>query len=582
MRLSESSLIKKIKKKPNQDRISDMKRYQSRLKVMSEPLFFWEIERETGWSEVKQAIRNSVTPEKYNRLMNFFSFPLPIVSIANDISEDLNRVFNGRNANFSVQYPNKRAEQQTEQLLMMLKTREWIEKHGRRVFKCQPQTIVVIDKDASGIPFYLSVGLDKLIGFECDEHDEFKYIIFDHSHGEDERGKFKKIAFYDDEFYRVIEEINGVMTLIVENPHNLGFCPCRWFVDESLNSNDKVKRYAPLSPVLGTMSEWSQFYAYSYYAEHYGVFPVVEFASPICEDEHCVNGYVSYPLENGGMSVPSTCPSCSKNKFNGAGTSIKINPRIDNDENDSSGYFRFISPPTQNLEFEQTKQDHRENFIKVNTTGFNDVISRDAVNVDQVRSLMEDRKKPLLKLAGFLNRLHTWMIETSVKLAINTDVKVHANYGTEWFLLTEKQLQELFKGAKDSGLPESEIDQIYNLLIETKYKGQPQTVRKLMIENNLNPQPYQSIAECFELAKNGVMTQSDLYLKANLIKFIKRFERENGSIVEFGSDITFEQKINIILNTFKNYANDENENTNEESQNDDGESVEQQGNTESD
>jgi hypothetical protein len=74
-----------------------MMMYQSRLKVMSEPLFFWEIEQESGWSEVKQAIRNSVTPEKYNRVMNFFSFPLPVVSIANDISEDLNRVFNGRN-----------------------------------------------------------------------------------------------------------------------------------------------------------------------------------------------------------------------------------------------------------------------------------------------------------------------------------------------------------------------------------------------------------------------------------------------------------------------------------------------------
>ena len=73
-----------------------------------------------------------------------------------------------------------------------------------------------------------------------------------------------------------------------------------------------------------------------------------------------------------------------------------------------------------------------------------------------------------------------------------------------------------------------------------------------------------------------------MYLKANLIKFIKRFERENGSIVQFGSDITFEEKINTILNTFKNYAIDENENTNEESQDDDGQSVNQQGNTESD
>lgn len=582
MRLSESSLLKKIKTKPNRDKIQDMMRYQSRLRVMSEPLFYWEIEQETGWSEIKQAIINSVSKEKYQRVMNFFSFPLPVVSISNDICEDLNRVFNGRNANFSIQYPNKRAESQTTELLLMLKTRQWIEKKGRKVFKNQPQTVVVIDKDNSGIPFYLSVGLDKLIGYDENENEEFNYIIFEHSEGEDDQGKFKKIAFYDDEFYRVIEERSGVMTLIVENSHNLGYCPARWFVDETLNSRDKAKMFNPLAPVLGSMSEWSQFYAYSYYAEHYGVFPVVEYAAAVCEEENCKNGYVSYPLENGGMSKPVACASCSSNKFNGAGTSIKINPRIDNDENDSSGYFRFISPPTENLEFEQTKQDHRENFIKVNTTGYNDVISRDAVNADQVRSLMEDRKKPLLKLAGFLNRLHVWMVETAVKLAINTDVKVHANYGTEWFLLTEKQLQELFKGAKEAGLPESEIDQIYNLLIETKYKGQPQTVQKLIIENNLNPQPYQSVKECFDLVKNGVMTQADLYLKANLIKFIKRFERENGSIVDFGSGITFEQKINIILNTFKNYANDENENENEENQNNTGESVEQQGTSDSD
>ena len=559
MRLSESSLIDKIKKKPNSDKIHEMRRYQSRLKVMAEPLFFWEIEQESGWSEVKQAIRNSVTEEKYNRVLNYFSYPLPIVSIANDISEDLNRVFNGRNANFSVQYPNKRAEAQSRDLLMHLNTREWIEKHGRKVFKCQPQTIVVVDKDTTGVPYYLSIGIDKLIGYDCDEYDEFKYIIFEHSEGVDDLGKFKKIAFYDDEFYRVIEQRSGQMSLITENAHGLKYCPARWFVDESLNSRDKAKRYAPLSPVLGTMSEWTQFYAYSFYAEHYGVFPVVEFAAAVCEEEFCTNGMVSYPLESGGMSTPTNCPSCTKNKFNGAGTAIKINPRIDNEENDSSGYFRFISPPTANLEFEQTKQDHRENFIKVNTTGFNDVISKDAVNADQVRSLMEDRKKPLLKLAGICNRLHRWLVKTAVKLSIDVDVMVHANYGTEWFLLTEAQLQQLFKGAKDAGLPESEIDQLYNLLIETKYKGQPQTVQKLMIENNLNPQPYQNIKECFDLVANGVMTQLDLYIKANLIKFIKRFERENGSIVEFGSDISFEQKIDIIYNTFKNYVRNENE-----------------------
>ncbi len=575
MLLNESQVIKLIKSKSNQ--LGMMQAYESRLKVMSEPLFFRELESEVGWNEIKLAIRNSITPEKYQRVLQYFSYPLAIVSISDDIIEDLNRVFNGRNANFSIQYPNKRAEAQAAELLYKVNTRQYVEAVGRRAFKCKPQTIVVVDKDAMGIPYYVTVELDKLIGYQLSEcKSKFQYIIFHHSHGTDEMGEYKRIAFYDDEYYRVIEIRDKKYSLILESPHNLGYCPARWFVDDALNTKDDVKRYAPLSKVLGSMSEWQQFHAYSYYAEHYGVFPVVEYAAAVCEDEYCVNGMVSEPMENGEMSTPTSCRTCSANKFSGAGTAIKINPKIDNDENDVSGYFRFISPPTANLEFEQTKQDGRENFIKVNTTGFNDMMSKEAVNADQVRSLMEDRKKPLLKLAGILNRVHKWLVETCIKLAIDADVKVHANYGTEWFLLTEAQLQELFVGAKAAGMPESEIDQIYKLLIETKYKGDPQTVHKLMIENNLNPAPYSTVEECYKKKEQGVMSSEDLYIKANFTKFVSKFERENGSIVEFGSDITFQQKIDIIYNTFKNYVKDEKE------QDDDGQSGREQGTAESD
>ena len=575
MLLRESQVIKLIQEKKN-DKIYQMKSYESRLKVMSEPMFFTELEQEIGWSEIKLAIRNSVTPEKYNRVLNFFSYPLAIVSIADDILGDLNRVFNGRNANFNVHYPNKRAEQSGSALLMDLNPREYIEKVGSKVFKCKPQTIIVVDKDQKGKPYFVTVTTEKLIGYELTKDKKhFKYVIFEHSKGVDELGEYKKIAFYDDEFYRVVEVRNNAYSLVLESPHNLKYCPARWFIDESLNTKDDIKRYAPLSSVLGSMSEWQQFHAYSYYAEHYGVFPVIEYAAAVCENEYCTNGKVQYPLENGEMSTPTDCTTCTANKFAGAGTSIKINPRIDNDENDASGYFKFISPPTQNLEFEQEKQNKRENFIKVTITGFNDVMNKEAVNADQVRSLMEDRKKPLLKLAGICNRLHKWLVKTALKLALDVEVYCHANYGTEWFLLTESQIQELFVGAKTAGLPESEIDQIYKLLIETKYKGDPATVRKLMIENNLNPAPYNTLEECYKKLEKGVMVLDDLYIKANFTKFVSKFERENGGLVDFATDLSFEQKIEIIYNTFKTYVKNE-------TKNDKGELEQQQGSSSTD
>jgi hypothetical protein len=82
-----------------------------------------------------------------------------------------------------------------------------------------------------------------------------------------------------------------------------------------------------------------------------------------------------------------------------------------------------------------------------------------------------------------------------------------------------------------------------------------------MIENNLNPAPYSTLEECYKKLEMGVMQLEDLYIKANFTKFVQRFERENGSLVDFGTDITFEQKIDIIYNTFKTYVKDETEQT---------------------
>jgi hemerythrin-like domain-containing protein len=123
--------------------------------------------------------------------------------------------------------------------------------------------------------------------------------------------------------------------------------------------------------------------------------------------------------------------------------------------------------------------------------------------------------------------------------------------------MNEAQLQKLFENAKNAGLPESELDQIYKLLIETKYKAQPRLIKKLLIEHNLNPAPYNTLGECYEKVSNGVMQANDLYIKANITKFIAKFERENGSIVDFGSEVSFEQKINSIYNSLIKYVENE-------------------------
>jgi hypothetical protein len=194
---------------------------------------------------------------------------------------------------------------------------------------------------------------------------------------------------------------------------------------------------------------------------------------------------------------------------------------------------------------------------------------------------MEDRRKPLLFIAMQLNKLHKWIVKTVIKLDLDIDVKVHANYGTEWFLLTESQIQKLFQDAKTAGMPDSELDELYSLLVETKYKGNPETINKLIIENNLNPAPYSNQDESIKKYDVGVMSKDDLAIKLNFTRLIKRFERENGSLAMFGSDaimqgrMTFDQKIDTIYNELLNYVK-------QDEQNNQSEQVQQQGDTATD
>lgn len=575
MKLSESQIIDLIKKKPNNGSIKTGLEYESRLRVSTEPLFYSSISKESGYRELLGIMENTLHPDKFKRTLSFFNYPLPIVNITKDVLGDIYRVFDSRNANFNIDYgSNPTLEQAAEELLTTINVRNYIEKEGKKVLRNKPNTFVVVDKDMEGNPYLLTVCNEDLIGLEWKDKEctKLKYIIFNHSITTNEEGKeVKRIAFYDDEFYRVITDIKGNLSLELEVPHNLGYCPATPFLYAKLNSVESFNRYNPLSSALSTIANWTLFDVYLRYAEYYGVFPIVEMAKPTCDNPDCEDGWVSYPLENSDeMSKPIECDSCKKSKIIGAGSVVLVDAAEHSDEKDHSGIFKFISPPIENIKFEGDKQKEREVSIKENTKGFAAPSDKEAMNIEHIRALMEGAKKPLLFISMQLNILHKWVVKTLIKLEFDVNVDVHANYGTEWFLLTEAEIQKLFENSKMAGLPETELDEIYKLLIETKYKNNPHLVQKMLIENNINPAPYLSLKECIENFKIGVMTQQDLAVKANYTALLKRFERENGSIVEFGRDaiimgqMTFAQKIDRIYNELINYIN---ENQNEQSNN---------------
>lgn len=566
MQLDDFQIIELVKSRPNSGLIQKGLSYESLLKVLTEPFVdSVDLEKEQGWWAIKETIEIVLTREKYLRTLEFTRLPLPIVNISEDISADINKVFEARNANFQTFYPRKASqEERGEAILANINVRKFIEKNGKKVFKNKPNSFVVVDKNQIGEPFLLFITNDMLRGLpkNWDGESPLDFIMFLHSVEQDEQGRdFELISFYDDTHYRVLSFKNGVYTILLQNEHNLGYCPATPFLNITLNSSNVFNRYNPLARVIATMVDWTVFDICNRYCEFYNVHPIVEQPKLACKNKDCEEGIVTTILTD-GKTTTSKCTECSKSPLLGPGAIFLVDPASRKDELDVFGKIRYVAPPIDNLVKSKEFQVERQGFIKVNVTGVNNVITKEAVNADQVKAVMEDRRKPLLFLSKPLADLDTWLVVTIIKLAMNVDVKRHSNYGTEWFLLTELQIQALFDGAKKVGLPEGTLDLYYKMLIETQYKNDPHTVRKLVIENNLNPAPYKTLTEVYAMFDKRVMTLNNLTIKANITAYIERFERENGSIVEFGQEaifdgsITFADKINTITEEFLNYIKD--------------------------
>jgi hypothetical protein len=517
------------------------------------------ISKESGWIEIQTALSNRLTAEKFKTIQKYFTFPLKVCSVTSDILQNLYYCFNGQNAAFDIESRNESINESLEYLTQDLQLRKWIEEHGKRVLKSECNSVVVLDIDEQGKPKLIYVENDDIEGYELNEDGTFKFIIFEHSESEDESEE--RYAFYDDEYYRVILKKGTTYKLETEVKHTVGYCPATFFYNNPLYCKDDFQRSVPLSIVTGALVEWQLFETFIYYAEHYSVFPIIEYPESGCNNTNCVDGIIQpVPILNDLNEVtsytqPQECPTCAKKAFIGAGTAIGIEVSESAEIQDTRGIVRFIVPDITSLEFAEKKQAEKEQFIKINTVGYSKAIGSQAVNELQVRSLMESRRRAIIDVKEQFEKLYKWIVKTMGRVLYNVDVIVQANYGTEFFLLGESELIAMITEAKKAGLTSAEIGELHKMLISTKYKNDPEKAKKMLLFSELEPVPFDTIEEAKIKFLDGVLTKEDYFLKANFYNLIKRFERENGSITDFGEELEEAANVEKIQDTLYYYVN---------------------------
>lgn len=572
--LDETQIQKLLKSPKNSDEIQKGRSYESKLRLITDPLFSDEATNEDAYTDLVRNMRSIIHEDKVDRVIQHFVWPLPVTAISGEILRDINRVFEGRNNHFEVYSDSESLQKRIHEHLEKEDLKEFIEKHGRSVLKNKPNAIVVIDRTKERGAYPIFVDNDRIRGFEQDAHGNFIWVSFLHSKKQEGTKTIEYIAFYDFEKYRVYKKEGSSFTLESESAHGLGYCPARSFLTENANSKTNFRKRSPLLPVVGSLLDWTTYDAGKRYLDNYVPFPIIEKAIGACDNERCDGGFIYRDVEKTTRNlqdgteitineeVKEPCPSCQKSSLLGPGTTVNIDATDSKEEVDDRGIFKFISPNTDGLKYAGDRLNEIELKAHLKVTGLDGMITKEAVNQDQVKGSFERAKSVLLGWKKQLELLYIWATKTVIKLQFSSDsFSVSANFGTDWYILTEEQLQALFESAKNIGMPEIELDELYNVLIETKYRSNPAQVERMKLINELSPAPYDTIENVITKKEQGVLSDADVKLKFNLLRYIKRFERENGSIAEFGREnkaMSRADKINTIYNQLIMYANESN------------------------
>lgn len=558
MEFTADKAIDIIKTPKHKSNIDSAKTQESQLRVFTEELDESELNSEIYWLKFKRIMKTR-SPKKADRICDFLRYPLPAAEICDSILSEFFKVFDGKNRNFHID-----ADRDISWLNKWIIDAElelWIEESAKKVFKSMPCSFVVVDKDENGRPYKILVDSERLVDAEIiNTKGQCGYIAFVHSYTE----TTTKYCFYDAKRYFVFEKQNSsdTWTTLIDQPHGVGYCPGTTFISQASNSKNNFKRSVAFTKSLSKLEDWSYFDVFRNYTDHYVPFPVTEAPVSKCPNENCVDGMVRVEQINpGNVDEPVVkfhkCEACEARGGDliGPGTHIGIRVRESKDENDGSGVFKMIFPETEHMKYIPEKLDDLELEIRHKTVGLNYMASmNEAMNQMQLKGSFASMESVLMRTKAELDHIYIWITTTVAKMQYkDIQLKVDANFGTEFYLVNEDDLQRRFKEAKDSGLPQEEQMMIYLQLIETKYKGNANKVARQKMLIQLDPMPLFDVKEAMELKAQNVIDAETLSMKVNFLNFISKFETENGPIMQFGLLLAPEKRIEKIKAELERY-----------------------------
>lgn len=558
--------IREIVRKPSKTAvIHKAMRHQARLRFHTES-FIDPMDISAPFTEFADWVRRLIPKDKFNVFMSLFRFPSPNVELTGKIYEELERVYDGRDASFSYQFMDTTMTDDWEWYRhdVLKEPGVWHSK-GWMAMQTAINSVLVVDlpevqEGDRPEPYFYFLDISEVIDFKPVD-DRLEWIVF--------RQPGKRIAVFDDTWMRVFaaDEKEGIGEQLSMTEHGLGYCPARFFWTTPLSGAQPDIKKSPLSPQLGNL-DWLLFFRVSKrHLDLYAPYPIYSAYAADCSfrnnetGDYCDGGFLrnikgEYKMLRDG-SV-ERCPVCSEKRIAGVGSFIEV-PIPKGDRPDLRDPVTITTVDRDSLDYntEEVQRLADEIYAKVTGTG-GDVQQKESLNEMQVNANFEDKRNVLMSLKVNFEMAQKFVDDTVCRLRYGEAfVGSNVNWGSEFYLYSVGDLQTIYNNAKEGGASEARLDMIADQITATEGRNNPQRMQRMYILKQLEPYRHLTLAELESLNGQNLIDPVLMVVKINFASFIDRFERENIDILEFGSALPLGRKIDIINEKLKEYAEEQ-------------------------
>ena len=513
-------------------------------------------------------VRQLLPKDKFNIFLHLFKFPLLTPAVVEDVYRELERVFYSRNSSSSYQFTDSElAEDWSQYKKNNLNEPEVWKTTGWKRMQVSPNSILVVDlpqvqSSARPEPYFYWLEIDAVIDYQTSKLDEnqFEWLIF--------KQPEHRIAVFDDTSIRVyqLNEKNEIQSLISEAKHDLGYCPARFFWSTQLNEKNKDLKKNPITKELSNL-DWYLFFSISkQHLDLYAPYPIYSAYEADCNFEnnetgdYCDGGFLrnakgEYKILNDG--TVEKCPCCSEKRIAGPGSFLEVPvPNQSEGVADMRNPVQITTIDKDSLDYNVNECARLKNEIVISVVGSGGTVSeKEAINETQVTANFESKTSVLNALKTNFELAQKFVEDTVCKLRYGgAFISSSVNWGTEFYVFTVTELYSKYKQAKENGASNSELDAISQQILEVEYRNNPLVLQRMLILKQLEPYPHKTLDEVLKLYEKELLNENLVKLKINFSTLVEKFERENINIIEFASNKSMREKIDIINKKLLEYV----------------------------